>query len=56
MSDAMEGTFLDLNGESRHEQVEAKLSRRGREMLSEGEEIRSPTRKVIQVESEETQD
>ena len=28
--DAVEGTFVDLHGESRHEQVEAKLSRRGR--------------------------
>ena len=54
--DAVEGTFVDLDGESCHEQVEAKLSRRGREMLNEGEEIRSPKRKVIRVESEETQD
>ena len=38
VSDAVEGTFVDLDGESRHEQVEAKLSRRGREMLNEGEE------------------
>ena len=51
VSDAMEGTPVDLDGESRHEQVEAKLSRRGREMLNE--ELRSPTRKVIWVESEE---
>ena len=42
VSDAVEGTFVDLDGESRHEQVEAKLSRRGREMLNEGEEIWSP--------------
>ena len=41
VSDAVEGTFV-LDGESRHEQVEAKLSRRGREMLNEGDEIRSP--------------
>ena len=26
VSDAVEGTFVDLDGESRHEQVEAKLS------------------------------
>ena len=39
VSDAVEGTFVDLDGESRHEQVEAKLSRRGREILNEGEEI-----------------
>ena len=56
VSDAVEGTPVDLDGESRHEEVEAKLSRRGREMLNEGGEIRSPKRKVIWVESEETQD
>ena len=56
VSDAVEGTFVDLNGESRHEQVEAKLSRREREMLNEGEEIRSPKRKMIRVETEETQE
>ena len=54
--DAVEGAPVDLVGESRHEQVEAKLSRRGREMLNDDEEIRSPERKVIRVESEETQD
>ena len=42
VSDAVEGTFVDLDGESRHEQDLAKLSRRGREMLNEGEEIKSP--------------
>ena len=56
VSDAVEGTFVDLDGKSRHEQVEAKLSRRRREMLNDGEEIRSPKRKVIRVDSEETQD
>ena len=56
VSDAVEGTFVDLDGESRHEQVEAKLSRRGREMLNEGEDNRSPKRKLIWVESKETQD
>ena len=34
VSDAVEGTFVDLDGESRHEQVEAKLLRRGREILN----------------------
>ena len=53
--DAVEGTLVDLDGESRWEQVEAMLSRRCREMLNEDEEIRSPKRKVIRVESEETQ-
>ena len=51
VSDAVEGTFVDLDGESRREQLEAKLSRRGREILNEGEEIISPKRKVIRVES-----
>ena len=32
VSDAVEGTFVDLDGESRREQVEATLSRRGREV------------------------
>ena len=31
VSDAVEGTFVDLDGESRRDQVEAKLSRRERE-------------------------
>ena len=56
VSDAMAGTPVDLYGESLHEQVEAKLSRRGREMLNEVEEVGSPKRKVIRLESEETQD
>ena len=40
VSDAVEGTFVDLDGESLREHVEAKLSRRGREMLNEDEEIK----------------
>ena len=56
VSDAVDGTPVDLDGESRHEHVEAKLSRRGREMLNEVEEIRNPKREVIRVETEETQD
>ena len=34
VSDAVEGTFVDLDGESRLEQVEAKLSGRGRDTHS----------------------
>ena len=49
VSDAVEGIFAELDGESRHEHVEAQLSRRGREVFNEGEEIRSPKRKVIRV-------
>ena len=56
VSDAVEGTPVDLEGKSLQEQVEATLSRRGREMLNEGEEIRSLKRKVTRLESEETQD
>ena len=47
---------MDMDGESRREQVEAKPFRRGREILNEGEETKSSKRKVIRVESEETQD
>ena len=35
VSGAVEGSFVDLDGESRREQVQAKLSRRGREILNE---------------------
>ena len=57
VSDAVEGTFVDLDGESRRDHEEAKLSRREREASSEeGEQIKSPKRKVIRMDSEETQD
>ena len=36
VSDAVEGTFVDLDGESRREQVEAKLSRRERSTKRRG--------------------
>ena len=42
VSDALESTFVDLDGESRREQVETKLSRRERKAPGEGcEEIRN---------------
>ena len=48
---------MDLDGKSHREHAEAKISRREREAPDEeGEEIKSPKRKVIRVESEETQD
>ena len=48
---------MDLDGESRREQVEAKLSGREREAPNEeGDEIKTQKRKLIRVESEETQD
>ena len=50
VSDAVEGTPVDLDGGSPSEQVEARLSRREREAPNEeGEEIESPKRKVIRV-------
>ena len=57
VSGAVEGTPVDLDGESRREQVGANLSRRGREIPNgEGKEIKGPKGKVVRVESEETQD
>ena len=60
---------MNLEGESRHGQVRAKITRKERESQSKmeekadgkapsqaGAEIQSPKRKVIRVESEETQD
>ena len=47
VSDAVEGTFLDLEGESRREQLEARFAGREREAPNEeGEEIKSPISKV----------
>ena len=48
---------MNPDGEGRHERVQAKSSRRESEAPGEeGEEVKSPKRKVIRVESEETQD
>ena len=48
---------MNFDGESRHARVPAKSSRRESEAPGEeGEEVESPKRKVIRVESEETQD
>ena len=45
------------DGEGRHERVQVKSSRRESEAPGEGsEEVKSPKRKVIRLESEETQD
>ena len=55
--DAVESTCVDLDGKSHREQAEAKHSRRERDVPGEeGEEIKGPTRKVIRVEPEESQD
>ena len=53
----MEGVPGYPDGEGRHERVQVKSSRRESEVPGvEGEEVESPKRKVIRVESEETQD
>ena len=64
-----EGVSVNPEGESNHEQTRAKITRReGEDQVKmerkadrnapgeKGEEIRSPKKKVIRVESEETQD
>ena len=58
VTDAVASTFVDLDGGSRPEQVEARLSRREREKhWAKGvRKLKSHRRKVIWVESEETQD
>ena len=48
---------MNPDGEGHHERAHAKRSRRESEAPGEeGEEVKSPKRKVISVESEETQD
>ena len=54
---SVEGVPGYPDGEGRHERVQVKSSRRESEVPGEeGEEVKSPKRKVIRVESEETQD
>ena len=59
------GVSLNPEGESRHRHVRAKMARKERENQThteekvdgdEGAEVQNPRRKVIRVESEETQD
>ena len=53
----MEGAPVNPDGESRNKRVKAKSSRRESEAPGEeGEEVKSPKRQVIRVESDETQD
>ena len=53
----MEGVLVNHDGEGRHERVQGKSSRReGEAPGEEGEEVKSLKRKVIRVESQETQD
>ena len=55
VSHRVEGVFVDPEGEGRHEKRQAKKSRRESEAPGEErEEIKSPKRKVIRVESEDT--
>ena len=57
VSGVVEGTYVDLNGKGHHGQGKAKNHRRQSGVPGEeGEEIKSPKRKVIRVDSEETQD
>ena len=56
-SHGVEGINVDSNDEGRHEGVQVKNSRRQSEAPGEeGEEMKSPKRKILRVESEETQD
>ena len=56
VSNGVEGVHVDPNGEGRHEREQVKKSRRQSEAPGEaGEDIKSPKRKRIRVESEETQ-
>ena len=57
VADGVEGIFVDLDGEGHQErrQVQNHRSQSGVQG-EEGEEIKSPKRKVIRVEPEETQD
>ena len=53
----VDGVTVKPDGEDRHQRVQAKSSGRESEAPGEeGEEVKSPKRKVIRVESEETQD
>ena len=65
----VKGVSVDSEGESRHRHVRAKIARKERENQTrmekqvngkapwdEGAEVQRPKRKVIRVESEETQD
>ena len=57
VSDAVQSTNVEIDGKSRREQAEERSFRREREGPGEeGEEVKTPKRKVIRVESEETQD
>ena len=57
VADEVEGTFVDSNGEGHHGRGKVKNHRsESGAQGEEGGEIASPKRKVIWVESEETQD
>ena len=57
VADGVEGIYVDLNGEFHHERGQVKHHRSQSDVPGEeGEEIKSPKRKIIRAESEETQD
>ena len=50
VSDGVEGIYVDLHGECHHEREQVKNSRRQSDAPGEdGEEIKSPKRKIIRV-------
>ena len=57
VADGVEGIYVDLNGEGQQERGQVKNHRSQCDVpREEGEEINGPKRKIIRVESEETQD
>ena len=57
VADEVEGTYVDLNGEGHQERWQVKNHRSQSDVPGEeGEEMKSQKRKLIQVESEKTQD
>ena len=56
-SDGVEGFYVDFDGEGHHERGQIQNSMTQSDVPGEeGEEIKSPKRKIIRVESEETTD
>ena len=55
VADVVDSTNVDSNGKGHHGRGKAK-NHRSRSGVPGGEEIKSPKRKVVRVESEETQD
>ena len=57
VADGVEGIYVDLNGEGHQERGQVKNHRSQRDVTGEeGEEIKSPKRKMIRVDYQETLD